>query len=249
MTETQTPTGHTAAADEAVRIASGGVREVSVTNQVERDQTASLSVQTVDQDGNALPGACYAALKGRKSTEACDTDSGDDGITQFSGLEPGSYVVRQIQPPSDEYSTANATATIIDAGQSAAVTVVNERQPGSLLLRKIDDAGQELSTACFSLLNGDQAAYTLCDNDASDGDRREGVLLLGTVTAGDYTLRETQPPVGYFVAKDQQVTISPNQRAQLDVVDVLAPHRSDAAMFAPSRSTAMGSRSPDPALP
>src|SRR5262249_23613701 len=96
LTQTQTPDGYTAASDQSVRIASGGVRQSSVTNQAERDQTASLTVQTVDQDGNALPGACYAAMKGANSTEACDADDGDDGTTQFSGLEPGSYVIRQI---------------------------------------------------------------------------------------------------------------------------------------------------------
>ena len=116
LTETQVPAGYTAAADQPVRIASGGVREVSVSNQVQQDQTTSLTVQTVDQDSNALPGACYAAMKGAQSTEACDTDTGDDGLTQFSGLEPGSYVIRQIQPPSDEFATANATATILEAG-------------------------------------------------------------------------------------------------------------------------------------
>jgi uncharacterized surface anchored protein len=223
LTETQVPAGYAAAPDQPVRIASGGVREVSVTNQIQQDQTTSLTVQTVDQDGNALPSACYAAMKGAQSTEACDADTGDDGTTQFSGLEPGSYVIRQIQPPSDEFATANATAMILEAGQSATVTVVNERQPGSLLVRKTDGGGQLLSNACFDLLTGDQTAYSICDNDASDGDRRVGILLLGTVTARDYVLRETQPPVGYLVAQDQQVTITPNQRAQTDVVDAPAP--------------------------
>ena len=66
------------------------------------------------------------------------------------------------------YTAAGSTATRLDPGQSATVTVVNEARPGSLVLRKTDDAGQLLAGACFALRSGDRVVYSICDNDASD---------------------------------------------------------------------------------
>ena len=59
-------------------------------------------------------------------------------------------------------------------------------------------AGQLLAGACFALRSGDRAVYSICDNDASDANTSVGVILLGTVAPGTYTLRETQPPTGYL---------------------------------------------------
>jgi hypothetical protein len=221
LTQTTAPTGYSTAADQSVRIAAGSVREVAVSNQAVPEQTATLDVETVDGEGNALIGACYAIMRGNSTLEACDDD--DDGMTRFVDIPPGSYVVRQIQPPAGGYTTAGSTATRLDPGQTATVTVVNEASPGSLVVRKTDDAGQLLAGACFALRSGDRADYSVCDNDASDGNTSVGVILLGTVAPGTYTLRETQPPTGYLAAADREVTISANQRSQISIVDPLAP--------------------------
>jgi hypothetical protein len=221
LTQTTAPSGYSTAADQSVRIAAGSVREVAFTNQPEPEQTATLDVETTDGEGTALPGACYAIMRGNSTLEACDDNN--DGITHFAGIPPGSYVVRQTQAPVGGYTTAGSTATRLDPGQSATVTVINEARPGSLVLRKTDDAGQLLAGACFALRSGDRAVYSICDNDASDANTSVGVILLGTVAPGTYTLRETQPPVGYLAAADQEVTVSANQRSQINVVDPLAP--------------------------
>ncbi|MDF3040875.1 MAG: LPXTG-motif cell wall anchor domain protein, partial [Thermomicrobiales bacterium] len=221
LTQTTSPTGYSTAADQSVRIVAGSVREVAVANQAEPERTASLDVETTDDEGTALPGACYAIMRGNSTLEACDDD--DDGITRFADIPPGSYVVRQIQPPAGGYTAAGSTATRLDPGQTATVTVVNEARPGSLVVRKTDDAGQLLAGACFALRSGDRAVYSICDNDASDANTGVGVILLGTVAPGTYTLRETQPPIGYLSAADQEVTISANQRSQVSVANALAP--------------------------
>ena len=232
LTQTTAPAGYSTAADQSVRIAAGSVREVAVTNQPERERTATLEVKTTDGGGKTLPAACYAIMRGNSSLDACDDD--DDGITRFVDIPPGSYVVRQTQPPAGGYTTAGSTATRLDPGQTATVTVVNQAGPGSLVLRKTDNAGQLLAGACFALRSGDRAVYSICDNDASDANTSAGVILLGTVAPGTYTLRETQPPTGYLAVADQQVTISANQRSQVSVVDPLAPqppHSGDLRVF------------------
>ncbi|MDF3041209.1 MAG: LPXTG-motif cell wall anchor domain protein, partial [Thermomicrobiales bacterium] len=221
LTQNTAPTGYTTVADQSVRIAAGSVREVAVTNQSEPERTATLDVETTDGEDNALPGACYAITRGNSTSEGCDGN--DDGITRFADIPSGSYVVRQIQPPAGGYTTAGSTATRLDPGQTATVTVVNEARPGSLVVRKTDEAGQLLVGACFALRSGERAVYSICDNDASDANTTVGIMLLGTVAPGTYTVRETQPPIGYLSAADQEVTISANQRSQISVVNAPAP--------------------------
>ena len=186
-------------------------------------------------------------MRGNSTLEACDDD--DDGITRFADIPSGSYVVRQIEPPAGGYTAAGSTATRLDPGQTATVTVVNEARPGSLVLRKTDDAGQLLAGACFALRSGDRVVYSICDNDASDANTSVGVILLGTVAPGTYTLRETQPPIGYLGAADQEVTISANQRSQVSVVNALAPEPQRTAICASSSSIPAAARWPAPALP
>ncbi len=65
--------------------------------------------------------------------------------------------------------------------------------------------------------------YTVCDNDASDANRSDGVIVLTTVVPDDYTLRETRSPVGYLPSADQIITIRADQRTQVTVVNVQGP--------------------------
>ena len=87
LTQTTAPAGYSTAADQSVRIAAGSVREVAVTNQAEPERTATLDVETTDGEGNALPGACYAIMRGNSTLEACDDDG--DGITRFADIPSG----------------------------------------------------------------------------------------------------------------------------------------------------------------
>lgn len=223
LTQTTAPTGFQAAADQQVRVQAGEVREVSVTNQRDRAATATLNVETVNRQGDLLPGACYALLLGNSSLEGCDSDTDSDGVTRFTDIAPGSYVVRQIQPPDGGFDTAGSTATLVNAGQEATVTVVNELRPGSLLLRKSDAAGAPLGGSCFALRRDDRSPYGACDNDSNDGDPAAGSILLNPVAPGVYTLRETQAPAGFLPAADQDVEIVGNQRTRINVANAPAP--------------------------
>jgi uncharacterized surface anchored protein len=222
LTQSSAPNGYQIATTQDVRIQGGSVTEVAVTNQAVKEQSAAIEVRTVDSNGNLLPGACYVLMKGNQSTEACAADTGSDGVTRFADLAPGSYVVRQTQAPSG-YALGGSTATVVDPGESATVTITNELQPGSLLIRTTDPAGEALADACYALNRDDRTRYNVCDNDANDGKMAPGILLLSSVTAGDYVLVETQPPAGYQPANDQDVTISGNQRTQVSVVNTPIP--------------------------
>ncbi len=223
LSQTSAPTGSQTAAIQDVRIQGGSVTEVAVTNQAVQEQSAAIEVRTVDSNGNLLPGACYVLMKGNQSTEACAADTGADGVTRFPDIAPGSYVVRQTQPPSGGFALGGSTATVVDPGETATVTITNELRPGSLLIRTTNQAGAALADACYALNRDDRTRYNVCDNDANDGNMAQGIILLSSVAAGDYVLAETQPPPGYLPADDQDVTISGNQRTQVSVVNAPVP--------------------------
>ena len=204
----------------------GGLRaRGAVTNQAEPERTATSTSRRLTARNAAR--ACYAIMRGNSTLEACDDD--DDGITRFADIPSGSYVVRQIQPPAGGYTAAGSTATRLDPGQTATVTVVNEARPAAWCCAR-PMTRVSFWRACFALRSGDRVVYSICDNDASDANTSVGVILLGTVAPGTYTLRETQPPIGYLGAADQEVTISANQRSQISVVNAWRRNRSVLAM-------------------
>jgi hypothetical protein len=223
LTQTVAPRGFTLAADRAVQIVPGAVREVAVTNLPARDQLASLDVETVDRQGNRLGGACFALLRGAATIEACEADRGEPGITPFSDLEPGSYVVRQMQPPPGRFALAGDITTRLDPGQRTRLTVVNDPRPGRLLIRKTDVAGNLLSGACFALTQGGGTRLAVCDNDQSDANRDDGIILLRSVAPGRYSLREMRAPAGFLGAADQDIAIRADQRTQATMIDAPLP--------------------------
>jgi hypothetical protein len=159
LAQTSAPTGFQTAPDQNVRIQVGSVTEVAETNQAVQEQTASIEVRTIDSNGNLLPGACYVLMKGNQSTEACAADTGNDGITRFPDIAPGSYVVRQTQPPSGGFALGGSSATVVDPGESATVTITNQLRPGSLLIRTTNQNGEALADACYALNRDDRTRY------------------------------------------------------------------------------------------
>src|SRR5262249_52984332 len=92
-----------------------------------------------------------------------------------------------------------------------------------LRIRKTDEAGSLLAGSCFALRREDRIVYSVCDNDASDANRNDGVIDLTTVVPADYTLRETRSPVGYLPSADRGITIRADQRTQIGVTNQRGP--------------------------
>ncbi|MCC6313552.1 MAG: hypothetical protein IT337_06030, partial [Thermomicrobiales bacterium] len=225
LTETKSPKGFEAAADRNVNIAGGQTRRVTVRNRPLPQKNGELIVHTVDRDGKAVSGACYALQQGARTVaEACDTDdSADDGATSFTKLAGGAYLVRQTRAPQG-YSSGNDTAARVLPGERIEVNVVVTPRPGSAFIHKTDESGRALGGACFALLkvNGG-TAYELCDNDRNDANTADGLILLQSVAPGDYILHETQAPDGYRPSADQPLTVAPGKRADVTVQNVALP--------------------------
>lgn len=138
--------------------------------------------------GWPLAGAVFHLSNGMSVT------SNDCGLVEFGPLAPGRYTMRE-EPPAGylpnphEYAVEVTVSGIItvDGVELEAFRAGNTPLPG-LLFRKYDAAtGQPLEGAAFSLSNGVTAL--------SDGG---GLVNLGLLTPGIYTLEESAPPAGYL---------------------------------------------------
>lgn len=94
--------------------------------------------------GEALGGAIFqlrylAGTSGTGGTVIGQKVTGSNGMAIWTGLEPGTYVVEEVDPP-DGYSVIQSSETIFlaDSGEQSVVTVRFENMPdGNLLVRKV----------------------------------------------------------------------------------------------------------------
>ncbi|HEX5589678.1 MAG TPA: carboxypeptidase-like regulatory domain-containing protein [Candidatus Limnocylindrales bacterium] len=212
-----------------------------------------LLVGSVDPAGTVLIGTCFELWTDAgggtagtvvAGTKRCDQpydqarrpegDGRVDGTTAWTGVAPGTYVLRETLPPAlassstAMYELAPDTAIRIRAGEVTRETLVH-RPTGGLVIRKTDAAGKPLPGACFTAkTTADQTSRTVaaCDGPtpaaglpAGDG-QADGILVLPgltpTLRPTTYTLREIAPP-GYAPIADQRLTVQPDAPLELTI--------------------------------
>lgn len=138
--------------------------------------------------GAALPGASFRLSNGTTAV------SDGSGQVNLGTLAPGTYTLEETQPPAGYLAAARSyTVTVDDAGALtingvplSLFTVGNTPYP-SLSFRKYNAAtGQPLPGASFRLSNGVTAT-----SDSS------GLVSLGSLAPGSYTMQETSAPSGF----------------------------------------------------
>ena len=94
--------------------------------------------------GEALPGCTFqlrylAGTSGTGGTVIGEKVTGKNGTAMWTGLEPGAYVVEEVDP-ADGYSIIQSSKTVFlaDSGEQSVVTVRFTNAPdGILLIRKV----------------------------------------------------------------------------------------------------------------
>jgi uncharacterized surface anchored protein len=194
---------------------------------------AELVVQSQDQAGQPLLGACFylhlpgqGGTPGEIVTSACDNGRGDnDGETVIAGVQGGTYVLRQENPPLGYLPTANQTVQLT-RGQSETVTWTNQ-QGGIIQARSRDAGNAALTGSCFALYldagGGSRGAEvaTRCDYQDQPDDGAASFVGLAT---GAYVVSEFFWPRGYLPAADQRVSITAGQTKTLDFTNPLGGH-------------------------
>ncbi|WP_353843937.1 SpaA isopeptide-forming pilin-related protein [Brevibacterium sp. RIT 803] len=138
-----------------------------------------------------------------------------DGVQAFEEQQDGYRLQQQ--------SGANAVCTAdgrevgtknIDNGFELTETVdtdaiiscqfVNEQIPGSLSWKKIDESGDVLAGAEFTLTGPDGHDFVVADNGELDVNDTAGQFEVTDLAWGEYTLQETRAPDGYEISEETQ---------------------------------------------
>lgn len=148
-----------------------------------------------DEDGKALAGATIGLFLTDGTEPILTTVSAEDGSFSFTGIPYGEYVVREIAAP--ESYVLDETPYTVKVDQNGAVVeieITNKLIRGSVQLTKVDKdyPDHHLNGAVFEVYrDGKLVGQT---EELSDG-----VYKLDDLPYGDYTLKETEAPKGFFL--------------------------------------------------
>jgi hypothetical protein len=236
LKEYHAPNGYLNGATAEVQVADNATTTYSL---VDEAGGATLTITKVDAATNAtLTGACWSVyrdpgnhqLVGWEFVEGrCDnSDGSDNGITPFTGLAAGNYILYERVAPIGYDQAPNTLFTVNQNYDPVNLTVEDNAsgapQYGRLVIRKTDPSGNLLTGACFTLHNPSTGATITsvphCDGDRNDADgAADGTVTFGSVR-GRFTVHEATAPGGYAAAADQTTSvIDPGQTVTITFVD------------------------------
>jgi len=196
ITATQAPQGFESA--QPVQVDVEGDQQISLTFTQAAPQTATVGLVAVDQNGAALPGACFQ-IDG--IGQACDDDG--DGVTTFDNVPFGSYNVSSTQAPQG-YENIQPTQIQVQGDQQFSMQFAQAAaQTGTIAAVTVDENGQQLQNVCYTISTLGQQC---------DGDDADAVMTQPDLPAGDYTI-DLVVPDGYQAvgSTQQQVTVQPGE--------------------------------------
>ena len=165
-----------------------------------------------------------APLGGSLGAEDIATDTtcttGADGTCSMQKVLFGQYwVVETVGVPG--HDLAPPQQAILTAAQTTiSLTFINPRQPATVNILKVDDAGTVMAGAVFTLHtdNGGQVGSPVAGKSCTTG--ADGTCSITNILPpGTYWVVETVTPAGYATAAPQQVTLALNQTVELTFVN------------------------------
>ena len=148
-----------------------------------------------DEDGKALAGATIGLFLTDGTEPILTTVSAENGSFSFTGIPYGEYVVREIAAPEGYVMDEAHYAVKVDKnGAVIEIEITNKLIRGSVQLTKVDKdyPDHHLSGAVFEVYRGGKLVGQM--EELSDG-----VYKLDDLPYGDYTLKETETPKGFFL--------------------------------------------------
>ena len=162
--------------------------------------------------GEALGGATFqlrylAGTSGTGGTVIGQKVTGSNGMAIWTGLEPGTYVVEEVDP-ADGYSVIQSSETIFlaDSGEQSVVTVRFENMPdGNLLVRKVcaTDPSVTLPNAEFKIAYADGTLIG-DSNGVYRTDENGEIRIEGLAPGKSVVVTETRAPDGFLIDTQSQ---------------------------------------------
>jgi len=247
--ETAAPPGYTA--DPTVQVFTVTIsRNTSVITRTFTDspQPGTIRVTKDDGAGTKLAGATFELYAGSTATgtvlQTQTTTASPLGVVEFTGLEPGTYTVKETAAPPgyDLPATTTQTTTIAIAagGDLKFLTFSDTPTKGSIKVDKKDvDTALPLDGATFQLWQDLGVVGTLEPSvDAPLGTCTSlmGTCTFGNLAPGKYIVEETAAPSGYDLPSPtyQAVTITiknGGDNATLTFNDKVTPGQIDVTKY------------------
>ena len=173
----------------------------------------------------ALPGCTFqlrylGGASGTGGTVIGQKVTGNNGIAMWTGLNPGSYIVEEVDP-ADGYNIINASETVFlaDDGEQSVVTVRFNNSPnGSLLIRKVcaTNPSVTLQNAEFKVTYAD--GTLIGDSNGIFRSDENGEVLIDDLKPGSsVVVTEVRAPAGFLI-DTQSVTVQIKEGRTMSVV-------------------------------
>ena len=151
--------------------------------------------------------------------------SQEDGGQKFYGLEPGTYVIHELQAPAGYVMAGDQEIVVTENNDTTQVFQYENRLKSSsgggggggdkpkpkvdyISFKKIDLGGMPVAGAEFTFYRGDGSVLDIAVSDAN------GKITIKRPEPGTYTIRETKAPDGYAKLKNTiNKTISVDENA------------------------------------
>ena len=160
----------------------------------------------------ALPGCTFqlrylAGTSGTGGTIIGQKVTGKNGVAMWTGLEPGSYVVEEVDP-ADGYSIINSSETVFlaDNGEQSVITVRFDNMPdGLLLIRKVcaTNPSITLQNAEFKITYADGSVIG-DSNGIFRTDENGEIRIEGLKPGKSVIVTEVQAPPGFIIDTQSQ---------------------------------------------
>lgn len=208
ITEIRSPEGYLLdAPPQTVKIYSGQTKTVTFRD----NKPGGIAIKKVDAATNlSLPGAVFELhdLDGHKIGTTYTT--GEDGIVRITDLEPGHYMIKEIQAPDGYQCDGNDIRVKVEPFIMTDVTVTNT-QKSSLTIEKRDkETNVLLEGAVFKVTTQDG---TLVAEGLTTG--KGGTVTVNGLAEGIYYVTETKAPDGYLLDTTAHMVITTGDEATI----------------------------------
>lgn len=153
---------------------------------------ANIKIKKLDQDGNKVIGAEFALYN--SADEVIETSvTNEDGIALFKDIVYGEYYIKEIKTPEGYIgSDEKIEVSVKENNLVYLYEVENTRIKGTIEIKKVDEDGNPLKGAEFTLYNkeGKEISKSISDEN--------GLVRFEDVDYGKYLLKETKAPEGYI---------------------------------------------------
>ena len=188
-------------------IADQGTASVEIENKLD-SQKGSVTFRKYGEDNKPLDGGTFQLWK---ENEGSDDEwiadfSTVNGVWSKDNLPYGTYYVKEITAPQGYIldSKPSDGITIKKTAAHGTITMTNEKYTaGSITIKKVDENGNPLAGAEFTLLPGRISETTGAN----------GIAVFDGLTEGTYTIIETKSPTGYGKLEGLEGSVTVNIQA------------------------------------